>query len=652
MTCIRLTIGERRRASSSRGPLRQSPKRLARVMKAPDCAQRPGGTSNELGWCALHLLQSTRAGRSVQDVTPFLLRRNRPAPRRGSSVRVSVALVLIVPLIAVWAPPTMKAHASVCQDPGAFTNNGGPFMSDPRIYLIFWGPGWQSNPNNIIGTQQELFSTLSGSSYNGALGQYCISNDVSFAGEWWDSGSTPNQPLTEAETFAEVDGAVSQNPAWVRDGNSLFEVLPQPGTSYADPITTNAYCAYHDTTSSRRLFSVVPYAGDAMNGKGLPTVCESWFGPTPELAMTALASHEYSEAATDPDLANGWRWNGSEIGDVCEYTPQRPHPWGNFGSVTTQWLWDNPTNDCNIRPESIPPMAPAGPSLALWQASGQQDVFWRGTDGNLWEDVWSQSGGGWWASPGHLSNGPMGSEPGAVTNPARNEEDVFWQGMGGQLYEAVYSTISGTWSVGPVQPSVVGMASQPSVAAKPSGQQDVFWQGSDGKLWETYWSVPNGWSPAYEPISSGILGSAPAVVWNNQRNEEDVFWRGTDGNLWEAYFHGGWNGPHLAVGASIGSQPSVGAWASNGQQDVFWRATDSALVKAFWNPNNGWNTPGDVANTAPMFSAPTGVVNNAFGQDDVFWKASIPGSGLWEVYWQVTWQYPPNNPVPNTSPLG
>ena len=203
----------------------------------------------------------------------------------------------------------------------------------------------------------------------------------------------------------------------------------------------------------------------------------------------------------------------TEIGDAC--APVN----GQFGSVTAQQIWNNGAASSNCAagaPESVPPMAPAGPALATWQNSGQQDVYWRGTDGNLWEDVWS--GGTWWASPGHLSVGPMGSEPAVVTNPARNEEDVFWEGMDSQLYEAYYSNSKANWFfVSPVKPLMGPLGSEPAVAAWPAGgqagQQDVFWKGTNGQLWEASWS--NGtWTQPHEPFSSGTLGSAPAVVVN------------------------------------------------------------------------------------------------------------------------------------------
>jgi hypothetical protein len=267
----------------------------------------------------------------------------------------------------------------------------------------------------------------------------------------------------------------------------------------------------------------------------------------------------------------------------------------------------------------------AGPSVAVWPNNGQQDVFWKGTDGNLWEAVWNNG----WRGPFDDGMGPLGSEPSAVVNPARCEDDVFWKGTDGNLWEAYWSCGSG-WH-GPLKVGMGPLGSQPTVGVWASGQQDVFWKGTDGNLWEAYWN--NGWHGPYNQ-GMGPLGSAPSAVVNNAFGQDDVFWDGTDGNLWEGYWAGSWHGPSKVGMGPLGSQPSVGVWA-NGQQDVFWRGTDGNLWEAYWN--NGWHGPYSHG-MGPLGSAPSVVVNNTFGQDDVFWKGT--DANLWEGYWAGNWYGP------------
>jgi hypothetical protein len=107
-------------------------------------------------------------------------------------------------------------------------------------------------------------------------------------------------------------------------------------------------------------------------------------------------------------------------------------------------------------------MGPLGsqPSVTVWPNSpGQQDVFWEGTDGNLWEAYWNNG----WHGPYDTRNtsngaqmGPLGSSPMAATNPALGQENVFWRGTDGDLWGTFWSGGSG-W----IGPSKTGITSTP-----------------------------------------------------------------------------------------------------------------------------------------------------------------------------------------------
>jgi murein DD-endopeptidase MepM/ murein hydrolase activator NlpD len=94
---------------------------------------------------------------------------------------------------------------------------------------------------------------------------------------------------------------------------------------------------------------------------------------------------------------------------------------------------------------SPPPPGALGsdPSLAVWPSGsintpGQQDVFWKGSGNNgLWEAVWNNG----WHGPSQVP-GPnnLSGAPTAVVNPARSEEDVYWRGTDGQLWEITWTT--------------------------------------------------------------------------------------------------------------------------------------------------------------------------------------------------------------------
>lgn len=189
----------------------------------------------------------------------------------------------------------------------------------------------------------------------------------------------------------------------------------------------------------------------------------------------------------------------------------------------------------------------SAPGVAVWPSitrnnPGQQDVFWKGSgDDRLWEAVMNS---GWRAPspvPG-VSN--VASAPAAVVNSALNQEDIFWTGTDGHLWQEVWV---GEWA-GPDELAMGSLGSAPSVAVWPSatrntpGQLDVFWKGSgDDRLWEAV--MDHTWQGPRSVPGVSNVASAPAAVVNAARDQEEIYWIGTDNRLWREIWAGKWSGP-------------------------------------------------------------------------------------------------------------
>ena len=255
---------------------------------------------------------------------------------------------------------------------------------------------------------------------------------------------------------------------------------------------------------------------------------------------------------------------------------------------------------------------------------GAEYVFWRGTDGNLWDEQYSDNS---WSLLVALNSGPLGSGP-AVAAHASGEQDVFWEGTQGSLWEMWYY---GQW-VGPVELNAGTLGSAPAVGVDASDNEYVFWRGTDRLLWEMFY-IGGKWS-APTPLDSGALGSAP-VVAVHPNGEQDVFWKGTDGGLWEMWYSGGWNGPaNITSAGQLGSAPAVGVDASNNEY-VYWQGTDGLLwqmsyIGAKWS----LSTP---INSGALGSAPV-VAVHPNGEQDVFWEGT--DGGLWEMWFSGGWNGP------------
>ncbi len=246
---------------------------------------------------------------------------------------------------------------------------------------------------------------------------------------------------------------------------------------------------------------------------------------------------------------------------------------------------------------------------------GNLEVFWRGTDGNLWQMYYLNG----WQGPESLGDGPLGTAtPEPVSWGAGNIE-VFWEGTDQNLWEAYYA--NGWHGPQGLGDGPLGAGNTPQPVSWGSGNIEVFWEGTDQNLWEAYYA--NGW---HGPVGlgDGPLGSAPHPV-ATEPGVLDVFWEGTDGNLWHAWYLGGWNGPQSLGSGPLGSQPEATSWGG-GRVDVFWVGTDGNLWHDWYQ--NGWNGPQSLGG-GPLDSLPEPVTYGEPGYIDVIWTG--PGSTLWHA---------------------
>jgi sugar lactone lactonase YvrE len=198
-----------------------------------------------------------------------------------------------------------------------------------------------------------MFEGMSGSAYQEVLTQYFdptgrVSATVS-VNSYIDTHISAPTNVTFSSFEPELDYVLEQNPTWKREPNAQFAVLPAPGTTYAEGFS--GFCAYHDIDSHRGVFLVVPYAGDAPfstdNG------CQAYYGGGDAMKATSLmASHEYTEAATDPfwDTEPAWlNSEGYENADLCS-TPYDELPNGTF----VQGTYDDHQSACSISDKNPP----------------------------------------------------------------------------------------------------------------------------------------------------------------------------------------------------------------------------------------------------------------------------------------------------------
>jgi hypothetical protein len=280
--------------------------------------------------------------------------------------------------------------------------------------------------------------------------------------------------------------------------------------------------------------------------------------------------------------------------------------WDSSGGLQTKsWVGTPPSKGPTTSPAQ-------GGRPATLIASGQQHVFYRGIDNNLYHVFWdpnSRINSGihapeQWGGPGSSTGAPA-----AAGNPAtmfdNNQQHVFYRTASNDIYHVFYD--------------------QGSHALKAEA-----WTGSS--------------SPKNAPPAAGD----PATLVTT--NQQHIFYRTTTGGIQHVFFDHT-NGPHSEQwGGPGGLTQSPFAWGdpatlfANGQQHVFYRGLNGDIVHLFWDPSSGlraepWVGPGGMTNApAPSGNPVTMAANN---QQHIFYRGT--DNNIYHVFWDqragVQWEH-------------
>ena len=240
--------------------------------------------------------------------------------------------------------------------------------SAPKLYLVFYGSQWSSDPTGEAAILQSFYASVSGSSWLSSVNQYCqgvasgtvncgssgthASNIVNFAGTFHDTSvSAPTKP-TQAQLAAEAVRAASFFGNTTAASNVTAQyVIATPHGHNSSGFGTQ-YCAYHSSTSSsfgNVAYTNLPYITDA------GASCGSGFVNSPGTSdgVTIVGGHEMAETITDQFPNGGWLDSGGEEnGDKCAWIS--PPTAGFSRNVTmgghtfpVQSLWSNSISGCS-----------------------------------------------------------------------------------------------------------------------------------------------------------------------------------------------------------------------------------------------------------------------------------------------------------------
>jgi serine protease len=231
----------------------------------------------------------------------------------------------------------------------------------PKVYLVFWGSQWSSDPSGEASILEQFFNGLGGSSWLNTVTQYCqgVSSGTIFcsgsgqaagnpgtiyAGYWYDNGSAAPTHPTQSQLAAEAVKAAGHfgNTSASSNASTQYVIATSHGHNASGFGTS--YCAWHSSTGSSYgnvAYTNLPYITDAGSSCGA-----NFNGLGATAGITIVEGHELAETITDQFPSSGWLdSSGSEIGDKCAWISSGQGASADIslssGTFPVQSLWSN-----------------------------------------------------------------------------------------------------------------------------------------------------------------------------------------------------------------------------------------------------------------------------------------------------------------------
>jgi Ricin-type beta-trefoil lectin domain/Putative Ig domain len=334
---------------------------------------------------------------------------------------------------------------------------GGSVQHTPHVYLLLWGPNWESDPNQAatasylqsfysgLGVQpQDNWSTVT-SQYGDSSGFPTFGAGV-FVGVFQDTNTPPTGVgqgglAAEADAFATKQGITDL-------GDAQIVVATQSGTCPAGFVGTGCggtnkyYCAWHGV--SNEPYTNLPYLLDA------GTACGENFVNTSGThdGFSIVGSDEYADTITDPNPTTGWydffdQGNFGEIADKCTWDPHSHDVMLSTGQFAMQPLWSNNAHECvMLIGGGTDQVVVANPGNQSTYQNSQLHLDISGTSSGQHPLTWSATG-----LPTGLSIGPSGTGPGLISGQITAPPGVYQVTVQASDTTEAFGWYSFTWTV-------------------------------------------------------------------------------------------------------------------------------------------------------------------------------------------------------------
>jgi hypothetical protein len=230
------------------------------------------------------------------------------------------------------------AHGVAPAPEPKLTYRGGPLLTSVEVFTVFRGSWWQTGDGASLVTELNgFFDYVLASELLDQLGEYSVSGHAIGHGSRVGTSTivepAPAASISDAEIQSTLQQLIGAETIPGQTANTLYFLYLPPNVSVTQggSRSCQAFCGYHNATSSDVYYAVMPYPGCAGCAGGLALLD----------ALTSTTSHELCEAITDPVPGAGWYDDHhGEIGDICAWQTRR------LGGYTVQLEWTNRQNAC------------------------------------------------------------------------------------------------------------------------------------------------------------------------------------------------------------------------------------------------------------------------------------------------------------------
>jgi hypothetical protein len=230
------------------------------------------------------------------------------------------------------------AHGAEAAPSPQLTYRGGPVLTGVEVFTVFWGIWWQSSDGALLANELNgFFDDILSSELLDQLGEYSVGDQTighgSRAGTITIAQPALDVSIADTEIQQTLQQLIDADTLPAPTANTLYFLYLPPNVTVTQGggRSCQAFCGYHNATTSDVYYAVMPYPG-----------CSGCAGELTLIdALTSSSSHELCEAITDPVPGEGWYDDHyGEIGDICAWQTRQ------LGNYAVQLEWSNQQNAC------------------------------------------------------------------------------------------------------------------------------------------------------------------------------------------------------------------------------------------------------------------------------------------------------------------